>query len=71
MHNAGIIYICYGCIALTFFFTKDSAHAFNKKLRKLALKIKKFHGDNLSKKKKPIKNKGIYSSFRKMCSLTR
>lgn len=71
MHNAGIIYLCYGCIALTFFFTKDSAHAFNKKIRKLALKIKKFHGDNLSKKKKHIKNRGIYSSFRKMCSLTR
>lgn len=71
MHNAGIIYLCYGCIALTFFFTKDSAHAFNKKIRKLALKIKKFHGGNLSKKKKPIKNRGIYSSFRKMCSLTR
>lgn len=71
MHNAGIIYLCYGCIALTFFFTKDSAHAFNKKIRKLALKIKKFHGDNLSKKKNPIKNRGIYSSFRKMCSLTR
>lgn len=52
MHNAGIIYLCYGCIALTFFFIKDSAHAFNKKIRKLALKIKKFHGDNLSKKKK-------------------
>lgn len=51
MHNAGIIYLCYGCIALTFFFTKDSAHAFNKKIRKLALKIKKFHEDNLSKKK--------------------
>lgn len=72
MHNAGIIYLCYGCIALTFFlFTKDSAHAFNKKIRKLALKIKKFHGDNLSKKKKTIENRGIYSSFRKMCSLTR
>lgn len=56
MHNAGIIYLCYGCIALTFFFfTKDSAHAFNKKIRKLALKIKKFHGDNLSKKKNPSK----------------
>lgn len=72
MHNAGIIYLCYGCIALTFFFTKDSAHAFNKKIRKLySFEDQKFHGDNLSKKKKPIKNRGIYSSFRKMCSLTR
>lgn len=55
MHNAGIIYLCYGCIALTFFFTKDSAHAFNKKIRKLALKIKNVHGDNLLKKKTPSK----------------
>lgn len=47
MHNAGIIYLCYGCIALTFFLQR-TVHAFNKKIRKLALKIKKFHGDNLS-----------------------
>lgn len=71
MHNAGIIYLCYGCIALTFFFIKDSAHAFNKKIRKLALKIKSFMETIFRKKKKPIKNRGIYSSFRKMCSLTR
>lgn len=70
MHNAGIIYLCYGCIALTFFFTKDSAHAFNKKIRKLALKIKSFM-ETIFRKKKPIKNRGIYSLFRKMCSLTR
>lgn len=70
MHNAGIIYLCYGCTALTFFLQR-TVHAFNKKIRKLALKIKKFHGDNLSNKQKPIKNRGIYSLFRKMCSLTR
>lgn len=52
MHNAGIIYLCYGCIALTFFFTKDSAHAFNKKIRKLALKIKSFMETIFRKKKK-------------------
>lgn len=70
MHNAGIIYLCYGCIALTFFLQR-TVHAFNKKIRKLALKIKSFMETIFRKKKKPIKNRGIYSSFRKMCSLTR
>lgn len=55
MHNAGIIYLCYGCIALTFFFTKDSTHAFNKKIRKLALKIKSFMETIFRKKKNPSK----------------
>lgn len=69
MHNAGIIYLCYGCIALTFFFTKDSAHAFNKKIRKLALKIKKFHGDNLSKKKKKQSKIEVFIPRLEKCAL--
>lgn len=52
MYNVGIIYFCYGCIVLIFFFIKDSVYVFNKKIRKLVLKIKKFYGDNFSKKKK-------------------
>lgn len=69
MHNAGIIYLCYGCIALTFFFTKDSAHAINKKIRKLALKIKKFHGDNLSKKKKKPSKIEVFIPRLEKCAL--
>lgn len=71
MYNVGIIYFCYGCIVLIFFFIKDSVYVFNKKIRKLVLKIKKFYGDNFLKKKKIIKNRGIYFLFRKMCFLIR
>lgn len=55
MHNAGIIYLCYGCIALTFFFLQRTVHAFNKKIRKLALKIKSFMETIFRKKKNPSK----------------
>lgn len=54
MHNAGIIYLCYGCIALTFFLQR-TVHAFNKKIRKLALKIKSFMETIFRKKKNPSK----------------
>lgn len=54
MHNAGIIYLCYGCTALTFFLQR-TVHAFNKKIRKLALKIKSFMETIFRKKKNPSK----------------
>lgn len=68
MHNAGIIYLCYGCIALTFFLQR-TVHAFNKKIRKLALKIKKFHGDNLSKKKKKPSKIEVFIPRLEKCAL--
>lgn len=68
MHNAGIIYLCYGCIALTFFLQR-TVHAFNKKIRKLALKIKKFHGDNLSKKKKKQSKIEVFIPRLEKCAL--
>lgn len=54
MHNAGIIYLCYGCIALTFFFYKGQCPCI-KKIRKLALKIKSFMETIFRKKKNPSK----------------
>lgn len=55
MYNVGIIYFCYGCIVLIFFFIKDSVYVFNKKIRKLVLKIKSFMEIIFRKKKNLLK----------------